>query len=70
MITINVELDRAAYDVFVGGSIGIPMTEREAAFINTMIDVLINREAWSEMTDSEWSDIENEIAILMEKLGN
>jgi hypothetical protein len=61
-------LDSAAYDVFTGGTIGIPISEREGAIISTMLLLLTKRVNWGEMTDLEWSAQEEEIQDLIERL--
>lgn len=61
-------LDSAAYDVFTGGAIGIPISERDGAIISTMLMLLTERENWDEMTDLEWSAQEEEIQELLERL--
>lgn len=67
-LQVVLEIDSAAYDAFTGGTIGLPMNEREGAIIATMLDLLLDRDAWQPMTDLEWETQQNEIVELLERL--
>jgi hypothetical protein len=67
-LQVVLQLDSAAYDVFVGGTIAIPISEREGAIIVTMLSLLLDRNAWQEMSDTEWDAQLAEITEMIEKL--
>ena len=58
-------LDSAAYDVFVGGSVRISINERELAILTTMMLLLIERDNWDDMTDAEWEVQEQEVQNIL-----
>lgn len=62
------ELDTTDYDIFTGGSIGIPITEREGGIVSTMLFLILDRDAWQPMTDAEWETQYEQIVNLIEKL--
>ena len=68
MLRVYIEFDRTSYDVFVGGSIAIPISERQAAFIQSTLWYMTDRRSWDEMTDSQWESLEAEIAEILEVL--
>lgn len=67
-LQIILDADNTAYDIYVGSSVSVDLTERERAFINSVIGYLLEREAWQEMDDTTWQSLETEIGALMDKL--
>lgn len=61
-------LDGASYLVFSTISIPFNLSEREAQYITTMLFLLTEREAWGEMSDSEWDTISEEIQSIIDRL--
>lgn len=56
------------YAPFTGGAIAFPLTEREAAFIQTLLPIMLNRDAWAEISDADWETLQSEIYAIMELL--
>ena len=53
------------YSAFTGGSISFPLTERQAAFLLSLLPLMLYREAWQPMSDATWQALENEISELI-----
>ena len=52
-VRLTIEFTSSDYDIFTGGSIGVPITERQGAIITSCLFLCYDRDAWEEMTDAE-----------------
>jgi len=62
----EIEFTSTEFNVFTGGAIGTPLTEKQGALLSSAFSFLLNRSAWESMSDSAWDALEDELAELME----
>ena len=69
MIKTYTQFDQSDYTAFDDTSTAaINLTEREAAYLLSLTDLLTIREAWDTMTDAEWDTLESELSDLIERI--
>lgn len=63
-----VSFNKVDFEIFIGGSISTPLSEKEGALLSSALSFLLIRQAWQEMTDSEWDSFSSELAELAERI--
>jgi len=60
--------DKSAFDIFTGGEISIPLTEKEGALLSSALFYMLNRSSWYPMSDAEWDYWNSYLAGIIEKV--
>ena len=69
MVKTYTRFDRSDYTAFDNTTnTAINFTEREAAYLLSLTDLLTLRDAWDTMTDAEWDTLESEISDMLERI--
>lgn len=60
--------NKVDFDDFTGGSISVPLTEKEGALLSSAFFYMLNRSSWYPMSDSEWDSWNSCLAGIIEKV--
>jgi hypothetical protein len=62
---VPVRFDTNDYDPFTGGSISFSLTEKQCAYLLSLLPLMLERGTWQTMSDSAWDTLEEEISTLI-----
>lgn len=65
---IILSLDIDDYAAFTGGSIAVPFTERQAAIVSSVFQLVLERDSWQPMSDAQWNNVEAFLTNISENL--
>jgi len=64
-INVKLSLETGDYDVFSDSTIiGVAITERDAAIVQTALQLMMLRDVWQDMSDDDWGDWLSKIAVI------
>ena len=63
-----ISLDRDDYAIFTGGDTTIVINEKQRALLSSAFSLILQREAWETMSDTQWDTFSSELAEIGELL--